>query len=614
MSRQIFNISAAVIAVVICINGLCAAEQPVRKFSVKDYGAVSNSKADAGPGIRQAISEAVKSGGRAEVLLEEGRYLIKPMAGSTRCISIGGVTGLTIKGKPGKTELVIADPAGEGIIISDCRNLTLKDLMIDYDPLPFTQGRIVSVDPDNAAFDLNIDSGYPLLSEPYFNLSSKFGIVIDAHKRQLKAGVSDHMFASGWTHITNRIWRITLEESQRSKINGVAVGDRYVQMARTGWATIAFTGSSNCRLENVSIYASASLSCALIRNEGKITLNNFAVRYKPGTDRLLSSDADGVHCQQNRVGPTIENCYFEGMADDSVNIYTPPCVVKSVISPTELIVSQGSDMRPGDLLQVFDPRSANVRSEVKALAVKTEGDTYNLTLEKSVDGIQAGKDFREADTIYNLSACGAGYVICNNTMRNHRRHGILLRAGNGIVEGNTIDDVAGLGIVLTNEPGWPEGPIPWDVVIRNNTINGCGYGAGYGDSSRGASILVQGIGLNGQLGEKRPIHDITISGNRFTNTPGGAIFVGGARGVRISGNTANASVTGRNYRECASITLDNCEDVVLDKNTVNDLRTQTTSAVLIMPSNAPGKAGVSVRSLKSHLNSGSITVIDERRP
>jgi hypothetical protein len=43
----------------------------------------------------------------------------------------------------------------------DCRNVTIKGLTVDYDPLPFTQGVIKAVDADGA-WDVEIIEGYPV--------------------------------------------------------------------------------------------------------------------------------------------------------------------------------------------------------------------------------------------------------------------------------------------------------------------------------------------------------------------------------------------------------------------------------------------------------------------
>jgi hypothetical protein len=73
-----------------------------------------------------------------------------------------------------------------------------------------------------------------------------------------------------------------------------------------------------------------------------------------------------VHCQQNRDGPVIEDCYFEGMADDAINIYAPPNVLREIREPTQWLISPGCIVLPGDRLQVLDPQTGRVRGEVRA--------------------------------------------------------------------------------------------------------------------------------------------------------------------------------------------------------------------------------------------------------
>ena len=43
----------------------------------------------------------------------------------------------------------------------NCRNLKLSGLAIDYDPLPFTQGRIVALGPDKSWVEFELFDAYP---------------------------------------------------------------------------------------------------------------------------------------------------------------------------------------------------------------------------------------------------------------------------------------------------------------------------------------------------------------------------------------------------------------------------------------------------------------------
>ena len=47
-----------------------------------------------------------------------------------------------------------------GLAIVASSGVTLRDIAIDYDPLPFTQGRVVGVNPAMGTFDLEVERGY----------------------------------------------------------------------------------------------------------------------------------------------------------------------------------------------------------------------------------------------------------------------------------------------------------------------------------------------------------------------------------------------------------------------------------------------------------------------
>ena len=46
-------------------------------------------------------------------------------------------------------------------MIQHCTNLTIRGLTIDYDPLPFTQGRIVKMSADKKVHEIELFDGYP---------------------------------------------------------------------------------------------------------------------------------------------------------------------------------------------------------------------------------------------------------------------------------------------------------------------------------------------------------------------------------------------------------------------------------------------------------------------
>jgi hypothetical protein len=46
-------------------------------------------------------------------------------------------------------------------LFQDCTNVTLRGLAVDYDPLPFTQGKIIALATDKSWIEFEVAKGYP---------------------------------------------------------------------------------------------------------------------------------------------------------------------------------------------------------------------------------------------------------------------------------------------------------------------------------------------------------------------------------------------------------------------------------------------------------------------
>jgi hypothetical protein len=308
----------------------------------------------------------------------------------------------------------------------------------------------------------------------------------------------------------------------------------------------------------------------------------------------------------------IEDCYFEGMADDAINLYAPPNVLREIRSATEWLVSPGCLVLPNDRLQVLDPKTGRLRGEVRAVDVKVERRAFLLTLDKPLAGAAAGADHRSADTLFSLDACGAGFQIRGNHMRGNRRYGCLLRAGGGLVENNTFEDTTGAGVVLTNEPDWPEGPVPWGITIRGNRFLRGGTCLGYADSPHGAALSVRPTRLGHGLAEAEAIRDVIIENNDFEDRAGTALFIGGASNVSVSTNRIHAAPDAELRRKGPAIVVERSSGVTLADNAICDPRPGTTAAVEISPTVAPAEGGVRISGLDPKLHAQA-QVVDDRR-
>ena len=569
-----------------------AASKAVKVFDVATYGAVGDGKTDSGLGIRRAIADAIECGVPAEVRLGPGKYRVSGDPEKKAALVIFGAKDLVLRGAGTKTELIITNPEVGGISVSDSVNVTVKDLALDYDPVPFTQGRVIATDQAKCTFDFKLDNRFPLLSEEWFmRAPARWGLIIDPQKPILKPGAPDFVYLDSWSKLDDSTWQVKLAESDLGKIRSFAVGDRFVQIARSvALHGFVFWNNKNVTLQNVTVYASLAAASVFGLNDG-FAVKGLSVRIRPKSSRLLSTNADGIHCPMNRSGVLIEKCFFEGMADDAINIYTPPALVKKVVSPDELLVSNGSNIQKGDDLQIFNPRNGRVLGTVKAVEPSpSEGNTL-LKLSDAVDGITAGTDHRDSDSVYDLSSCGQEYIIQKNRFGKHRGRQILLRAGKGVIRNNILEASGSCGIAIYNEPDYPEGPVPSNILISGNKFTG---NVSY---PNGAAMQITPMSLGYKLAEGRGIHNIEVKNNTFTDV--GIMYIAGVSGIKFSKNTIQADANDKHKINSGLITFEDCDGIVIDDLSVSDTRPGAKPAVEVRALVDSGSKGFSIRNLKT---------------
>ena len=139
----------------------------------------------AGPSVQKILDDAVKRGAK-QVTLPQGRINVE---GKLR---LRGANGLAIEGA--STTLVFSDRDGTAWSFDSCQNIVLRGFTIDYDPLPFVQGRITGRAADGRRYDFTVCDGYPGLREED-SAHYRQGYIFQSNARQWKPWVPD-LYAS----------------------------------------------------------------------------------------------------------------------------------------------------------------------------------------------------------------------------------------------------------------------------------------------------------------------------------------------------------------------------------------------------------------------------------
>jgi len=544
---------SSLIIILSMVFAVSAAHEAQSIFNVATFGAIGNGIHDDGPAIRKAIAAAIQAGPGSRVCLEPKTYRLKENTRSDTQFELANAQGITIEGNGAR---LINTPTNNLIRLRACRDMTVKGLVIDYDPLPFTQGTIININARTGIFDLALHENYPLpptdawVKARLGQAGWQWGCVIDPKKRHRRWDVQMHFFIQSVQPITGkaRTYQIEVTPQFRKALSPVQPGDRfflplpYVRSEGRGGSmgtNFSVTACSDCVIEDITFYSARSgMVFGISHNEGKITLRKLNVRFKPDSDRVCTSWRDGIHSKDNRVGPVIEHCYFEGMLDDSINMGANTAMAREVRSDTEFVLT-GASFQQGDQVLVWDPVTGQTLSNTTVTGLRRDRQGVVVTLQDAVTPVVVGQKRAHKDInsthFYNLTRCGRGFIVRHCTFKPQRRHALLVRAPDGLIEDNFIDSVGGSAVVLGNETGsFYEGPFPNHTIVQNNTIR----------NTQGTAIHVYTRTKSRSAAMTRGVQ---IRNNTITVLPGKkGIVVEQARDVVVEGNVETRAQHGEN--------------------------------------------------------------------
>ncbi len=487
-------------------------------------------------------------------------------------IFLRGAKNLTIDGNG---SWFYFDRQASAFLFSRCENVTLKNINIDYDPLPYVQGTVVAIDDKSRprTFEFKPDKGYKM---PDFLVKSKFKwcrkfsagssrlLLFDRKTGLIKADQPGmdivhskepvKKLANGNYRIDTWIWW-----GRSLKEAGFKVGDAIAIWKRAG-RTIRLEVCGKMVLDNVDIYAGGFVAYVGYLGQGPFIFRNCDIKIRPGTSRLVANNADGFNVRGIYYGATIENCSAEAIGDDCVNLQGVYYKVFKQESPTELIVARTPENDGDNPIWHFiagtpykdpsRPKLTNLKSWGylgKRKVIKKTLTHYTIPKDRKLHKwaaasrytpgkkypamkVQLDKPVKvdENSIFWTENAIVRGSTIRNNVFRNNLARGIRLQTINCVIENNNISYTTGQGLTLAGQPGfWGESTNSQNVVIRNNVFKDCGRCGG------NAAVVMK---VEGDPEQAEPITNILFENNKIINPRGSGIELAGCLNVKIIGN------------------------------------------------------------------------------
>lgn len=530
-------------------------------FSVDTYGGDPTGTLDSMTAFLAAKNAALNFPHRpVEVHFSKGFYRFNCTdVGDTACIELTAPTGqppgpqqgpLLITGYEGGTEIRLYNIRAGFLKVNNFIGFAITDLAFDYpEEAPFFHGKITAI--TDSYMDFQKDASSAALTQAMCDTIAttpqSWGAVMNPITKGIKAvqGYAQPIFHTSCTKnpTTSGKWRFGLNSAL--DLSGyISVNDPYVLLysRNANRSLIWINQSQNVRADNLTTYSGGSVNLMLTRNSGFLDVRGVDIRFKPGSTRLVTTAADGVHLQGNRAKPVIEECYMEGMLDDGINNHVTPAIVTQVISPTSFKLFHGNvEFIEGDDIQFYNQTTGLLRREVEISSVTAlGGGVYTVNTATAVTGVLVN------EWVFNTAAAGPESSIRINIFGKHGGRSVITRSKNSLVEWNTFNAITVHAILFdtnartTGPIQFTAGPVAHDFIIRNDVFWG-------GDFTTGHQIVGRNDTLSGAPAVDGP-YNITIQDNKFRNPRGYAISLEQSKGFTISGVKLYSSTDIRGIR------------------------------------------------------------------
>lgn len=444
---------------------------------------------------------------------------------------------------------MICTETTRALTVANCTNVTVRGLVIDYDPLPFTQGRIAAISAERQVYDVTLFDGYPAAGT-----ARNFKYEVFRHDtRTLRC---DDRYPTKIEVLDERHLRLSCpggrDNSPEQVGDLIVIGSESAPHGSIPHA-VECSHNINVRLENITLFASNCFGVLETDCDGSVYQRCRIDRREPADDpvkraspRLRSLDADAFHSKVATKGPSYLACTARFMGDDCINICGDYHLVMAAQGKDLRVLAKGHlNIQPGDPVELVGYDGVRL-PDAKAVAIQAAGpirdDEREFLGRQQMDAnLMSGRGFGQAFTVTldrevtlvrgsvlcAANRVGNGFAVRDCDFGFNRSRGILIKASHGEITGNRLEGNRMSAILVSPEYWWLEAGSSSELVITNNTINSCG----------GVPIRIEATGGNGQVAPAGAHRNLTVTGNTVSGCAMPGILVTSTTGLRVGDNT-----------------------------------------------------------------------------
>ena len=467
----------------------------MKVFDLKQFGAKADGKHNDLPALHKATAAAVKAGGGIIRFEKNKAYRLKMDSPESHkekqyVFQLQGNKNIKLEGNGAK--LILHPEKLAFISIENCENIQIDHLTQTFDPQPYYQGKLVSIDPKKLVGEIQVPKRYGI---PLVGKSRQKTYFSRSHSAPLKEPSpgyirSEHLYIDRTEASPDDPYRVRVyfRDNMKSRVarakkdgaEGNIMVMPHLKFGHYSGGHALIKRSGRVSLTRVWIQSMANMGIIPSHNWGPITFSKTDLKTPhPETERFVGW-RDGFHVRDNRMGIMIEDGYYDGgmIYDD---IFSPHSMLNKVETIKKLPagrmeltlygLSPMSMFQPGDWISAWDPKQVNtgkgiarVVQTVKKSETKPSGANhrFRLVLDRAVD-LQVG------DYAFNEETINWDMVI---------RHCIHSDVGKmGTTRWRTpvlIEDCQFKNIrmhIYAGNSRTIERPRPRHIVIKNSLIN-----------------------------------------------------------------------------------------------------------------------------------------------
>ena len=446
----------------------------------------------AGEKMREDLLTAAARGDK-QFTIAPGEYRFSAMKDRGSVISLEKASHLAIVGQGARIWL---EGFCGGFEFKNCDGISLTGVSFDYDPLPFVQGRITEINPD--------ENSLLVETEPSFGMDRILSVnggrmpnwatadVCDPATRRLKEDSISFSMKS-CTVVDSGHIRLMVNRVPWKDCN-VAIGDLIVLRRPVGTVVISQEDCKDMVFDSVDVCASLGMAFIEQRCETSTHYLHCKVARPVGSLRLRSSGADAFHSSMGVQGPVYEDCTVEASGDDAYTMHGYLDFVMQQSAPDKITIAPLRDRNfdVGSTLTFFSFPGFEKIGTAKVLSYTVSQDDDLLKearqLAAEASKVPGGRIIRMAtkevvevqlDQSLNLPRLtvvqtnayeSTGARVIRSSAENVRGRGVSIESSDCLVENDKIDWTTGPAIEISGDIPWMQGPFSHDIVVRNNTF------------------------------------------------------------------------------------------------------------------------------------------------